>query len=205
MSNQRDDTRRDEVLFAFHRECERPSADEIIRWTTRYPEFAEDIREHAAILLDWDAMNAHEALEPSEELLARGRSRALNAVHNAQTSAAGQGEGSAAASFDALLAARGTTVPALARHIEIERSVLADLVTGRVRPPIGGRLQAALADGLQATIAMVQEAVTYACAHPRLGQAKASKAPAIVTRSYEETIRGAGMTPERQAYWLDED
>ena len=37
------------VLFAFHRKCERPTALQMIAWTERYPQFADDIREHAAV------------------------------------------------------------------------------------------------------------------------------------------------------------
>lgn len=43
---------RDEVLFAFHIAYEKPSAQNIIDWCTNYPQFAEDIRSHAAVA--WD-------------------------------------------------------------------------------------------------------------------------------------------------------
>lgn len=199
------EARRDEVLFAFHQQCERPTAEQIIRWTTRYPEFADDIREHAAIRMEWNAMDDQEALEPSEALMARGRSRALNAVHNAQEAAKTESEVSDETSFEALLAARGANVPQLARDIDIERSVLADVVTGRVCPPLGNRLLQTLSVALHTTISKVNAAVDYACAHPRLGHAKASHAPSVAARSYEETIRASAMSPERKAYWLVED
>ena len=67
----------DEVLFAFHQACANPSADEIISWTSRYPQFAEDIRAHAAILKDWAARRSLPADEPDELMLTRARSRAL--------------------------------------------------------------------------------------------------------------------------------
>ena len=35
---------KDEVLFAFHEACEQPSAEDIIAWTRRYPQYADDIR-----------------------------------------------------------------------------------------------------------------------------------------------------------------
>ena len=65
----------DEVLFAFHRACANPSADEIIAWTSRYPQFADDIRAHAAILKDWAARGNLPADEPHELMLTRARSR----------------------------------------------------------------------------------------------------------------------------------
>lgn len=205
MSVQNKEARRDEVLFAFHQQCERPTAEQITRWTNRYPEFAEDIREHAAIRMEWNAMDDREALEPSEALMARGRSRALNAVHNAQEAAKTESEVSDETSFEALLAARGANVPQLARDIDIERSVLADVVTGRVCPPLGNRLLQALSVALHTTISKVNAAVDHACAHPRLGHAKASHAPSVAARSYEETIQASAMSSERKAYWLVED
>ena len=59
----------DEVLFAFHQACEHPTAEQIIAWTGRYPEFAEDIRAHAAILKDWAARRSLPAAEPDETML----------------------------------------------------------------------------------------------------------------------------------------
>ena len=35
---------RDEVLLAFQEACKRPTTEQILDWTSRYPEFAEDIR-----------------------------------------------------------------------------------------------------------------------------------------------------------------
>src|SRR4051794_9861937 len=49
---------RDAVLFAFHEACPRPTAEQIIDWTSRYPHFAEDIRDHAAVARDWVARAA---------------------------------------------------------------------------------------------------------------------------------------------------
>lgn len=49
------DTRRDEILFAFHDACEHPTAEQIMEWTSRYPEFAGDIIAHAEHQLSWKA------------------------------------------------------------------------------------------------------------------------------------------------------
>jgi hypothetical protein len=46
---------RDDALWAFHLACERPTAEQITDWTRRYPQFAEDIRAHAAVARDWAA------------------------------------------------------------------------------------------------------------------------------------------------------
>ena len=44
---------RDEVLFAFHQTCDNPTADKSTEWTRRYPQFADDIRAHAAMRAEW--------------------------------------------------------------------------------------------------------------------------------------------------------
>jgi hypothetical protein len=73
---------RDEVLFAFHQECMRPTSEQIADWARRYPQFAEDIRAHAAVAWDWAEEDAPEVGELDESLVARGYSRALNATRN---------------------------------------------------------------------------------------------------------------------------
>jgi hypothetical protein len=80
--NNHTDTR-NEVLFAFQQACEHPTADQIIEWTRRYPQFADDIRAHAAIARDWAARNGEPVAEPDESMLACGYSRVLNALYNA--------------------------------------------------------------------------------------------------------------------------
>ena len=193
---------RDEVLFEFHRQCIRPTAEQIVEWTERYPQFADDIREHAAARLDWAAWDELPALEPDEDLIARGRSRALNALHDAR--AAQQAAASEAASFQELMQARGTTVAALARDLDIERGVIADLTGGRMLPPLGARFADALAKALDASTAAIGAALTRACQTPRLGLAKATGQPRIVQRPYADIIRSSGMSPDRKSYWLDE-
>jgi hypothetical protein len=193
---------RDEVLFEFHRQCLRPTAEQIVEWTERYPQFADDIREHAAARLDWAARDELPTPEADEDLLARGRSRALNALHDART--ARQAARNEAASFQELMQARGTNVAGLARELDIERAVIADLTGGRMLPPLGSRFADALANALDASTAIIQEALARACQTPRLGLAKATGQPRVVQRPYADIIRSSGMTPERKSYWLDE-
>lgn len=194
---------RDEVLFEFHRQCIRPTAEQIVEWTERYPQYADDIREHAAARLDWAAWDELPAVEPDGDLLARGRSRALNALHNARAGQeAALGE---AVSFQQLMQARGTTVAELARELGIERAIIADMAGGRMLPPLGARFANALARALNASVAAIDTALAQACRAPRLGLAKAKGQPKIVQRPYADIVRSSGMTPDRKSYWLDED
>ncbi len=78
---------RDKVLFAFHRECERPTALQIIEWAERYPQFADDIRAHAAVRLDRVSGQDEMDMELDQTMLTRGRSRALNAIYHARQEA----------------------------------------------------------------------------------------------------------------------
>jgi transcriptional regulator with XRE-family HTH domain len=196
---------RDEVLFAFHRECERPTALQIIEWTERYPQFADDIRAHAAVRLDRAPGHDETDLEPDQTMLARGRSRALNAVYHARQEAdAGQAAASPV-TWQQMLGAKGFTVPQLARHINIDRMVLAELAAGRMRPPIGIRLVDALTDALDVSPSSLDTAVAQLVAAPRLGHAKADRAPTIYTRSYEEIIRASNMSDQLKWHWLGED
>ncbi len=205
MTDQLNAAQRDEVLFAFHRECPRPTADDILQWTKRHPELADEIIEHAALRLDWAAMEGEPDEAVDEVLLTRGHSRALNALYNAQRAAEAKGVEGESATFDALMASAGKSVPLLSRELNIGRDALSDLVAGRMQKPIGQRLVAAVMGAVHASEAAFQNAVDHALANQRLGMAKADRQPTVVARPYEEIIRRSSMSDERKAYWLEED
>jgi hypothetical protein len=190
------------VLFAFHRECERPNARQIREWTERYPTFADDIRAHAAVSLDTAPAQMDAGMEPDATMLAQGRSRALNALHNARREAE---KSASQMTWQQMLAARNTSVPQLARDIDIDREVLAELSAGRMRAPIGYRLTAALTSNLKVSSEWLGHAVSQLVASPRMSHAKADQAPVVHTRSYEEIILGSAMSDDRKRYWLGEN
>lgn len=195
---------RDEVLFAFHRECTRPTVDEIIDWTTRYPEFADEIRAHAAIMRDWAADVRSEAVEVDDLMLNRARSRALNAIYHAQVAEGAEHSSGEDVTFDQLLSAASLGTAQLSRSLDIGRGVLSDLFRGRMRPPIGGRLVSALVVKLAASEGQIERALSHALSNPTFGHANASRQPRVVQRSYEEIIRTSNMSSERKSYWLAE-
>src|ERR1700687_4262560 len=205
MTNRSQTPSRDDVLFAFHDACPRPTVEQIIDWTSRYPQFADDIRAHAAVARDWAAREGLPAEEPSETMLARAYSRALNAIYkaDAETKPADTG---ATQSFQDIIAARGTSVAALTHEVGgtvgIGRGVLADLVNGAMCGPIGQRFRDALCRALAITRERFYAALELALAAPRVGHARADAAPTVNARSYEEVIRSSGMTPEQIRYWL---
>lgn len=205
MTDQTKATRRDEVLFAFHRECATPTLNQIINWTQRYPEFADDIRAHAGIMRDWAADEEAEEEVVDELMMNRARSRALNAIYNAQAAEQAKTQAAPETTFDQLLSSAGLDTRQLGRAIDVGRDVLSDLFRGRMSPPIGPRLIKALLEQLKATRAQFDHALAYAQSHPSIGHAKASQQPTIIQCSYEESIRRSSMSPERKSFWLEED
>lgn len=195
---------RDEVLLAFQEACPRPTARDLIDWTRRYPQFAEDIRAHAAVARDWDARRDLPVEEPDETLLARAYSRALNVLYQAEATRVDNGD-----CFQDMLASRNMDVPALAREIgrdvRISRSVLADLVGGRMRAPVGRRFLDAVCRVLRITCERFYAALDLALAAPRVGLARSDAAPTANARSYEDAVRASDMSDSEIRYWLDED
>jgi hypothetical protein len=195
-------TDRDEVLYSFHLSCPEPSAADIIEWADRYPEYADDIRAHAAVALDWAAHPEVEVTVDAADL-ARAHSRALNIIYGRAGTSPVAGE--QAHGFFVLMDKAGTKISRIASEIDIARAVLADLFNGWILPPVGGRLSRALMERFGLDQAAFDREVTFALANPRMGEAKAQGAPQIVQRSYKDSVQSSGMTPERIRYWLEED
>ena len=195
---------RDEVLFAFHQECNRPTAEQIIAWTSRYPQFAEDIRAHAAVAWDWAAREGLEVEKLDESLSERGYSQALNIIFNAKNSAASAASAAPCQTFQEMLNGAGKDVPQLARELDIGRSVLADLFNGWMLAPVRKRLIDAILFSLAITRDAFDFALQCALQNPRLGHAKADKTPTVRPRHCDEIIRDSNMSLERKRYWLEE-
>jgi hypothetical protein len=194
---------RDSVLFAFHQECERPTAEQIIAWTKRFPEFADDIRAHAAVAWDWAMRDGLPAEQLDRSLAAKGYSKALNLIFDEEHSV--QNITTACQSFQEMLAAAGKNVPDVARELKIARSVVADLVNGWMVEPIPKRLSNALLSSLRTTPEVFHSAIHLAQESPLVGHAKADRAPTVTPRSGEQIIRDSDMSQERKNYWLGED
>lgn len=196
---------RDEVLFAFHQTCDNPTADQVNEWTRRYPQFADDIREHAAVRALWASNSGEPDAEPDESMLARGRSQALNLLYNARQES-GAARNVSEKTWPEAVSAAGFDIPRLARCINIDRMVLAELNAGRMQLPLGRRLADALTDVLGMSAAWLERAVSGLLVGPRrLGHAKADEQPTINTRSYSEIIRASPMSDDDKRYWLGED
>jgi hypothetical protein len=208
MTNDINSSDRDEVLSAFQDACAEPTAEDIISWTTRFPQFADDIRDHAAITLDWAAQD-----DVEERPLQQGRvndaySQALAGLRagDATISATATND---QASFQELMAARGKTAATMEAEvggsIGIGRSIIAALINGAMAPPIGTRFKRAVMQTLSINVAMFDQALNIALAKPRMGLAKSSGPPKINKRSYEDIVKTSGMGSDQIKHWLSED
>lgn len=198
--NQRE---RDEVLIAFHEECDIPTRADVERWALAHPGFAQDIREHAAVRLAMLADAVEQPIGLDDNMIARGRSRvqaamfAVEAGDRAVDVAATSGP-----TLGAMLKSAGISQPELARRLPIERVVVADLFAGRMgelRP----RFSIAISRELGVSVAEFNVAHAHAARAPALGgRAKSVGQPVANQRSFEEIIRSSGMSEEDIAYWL---
>lgn len=196
---------RDEVLFAFHQAFDKPTAQEIATWASKFPQFAEDIRAHAAIAWDWVARKDQVPEELDEGLAARCYSQVLNLMYDAAQASEHEEVSVASHSFQQILESAGKDVPQLARELNVGRSVLADLFNGWMSAPVSKRLVDALTSSLAITREAFSSALQHALRQPYLGHAKADEAPTVTARSCEEIIRDSNMSSERKAYWVGED
>lgn len=195
------DKERDRVLMAFHNECQKPTVEQLLTWIERFPEYADDIRAHAAVARDWVAGVEGTDEEVSQSALDTAYSNALNAIYSARKKEA---QANAAVSFDDIAAARNIDVVDMADEMDIARGVLADLFDGAMLRPARKRLKDAVCGMLKITGAMFDGAHDLALNNPRFGHAKATGAPVMRARPCDEIIRDSPMTPERIRYWLEE-
>lgn len=201
-TNRKIDAPLDEVLYAFDQACPRPSAADIIEWCGRYPEFADDIREFAAVSRDISARDGDAEEVADISLLNRAFSQVLNLIYEAEHAPASTEQ---AESFQQLMQNTQTDVPSLAREMNIERSVLADLVGGRICPPVGRRFGATLTRLLSVAQDRVDAAIEIALRGGGAVHAKSKCAPTSQARPYADVIRSSSMSEDRKRYWLDED
>jgi hypothetical protein len=200
MTTQSRDQERDTVLYAFHEALSRPTAADIIEWTGRYPDFAEDIRAHAAIAREWHDREQEAFAEASESLIATAYSRALDLMFKARNA-----NSDAQRTFQEVIAARGMNVAQVARAIGIDRGIIADLVSGRMSGPIRTIFVHAVTSALAISHDIFDVLHRRALGHPTMGLAKATHAPSVVVRPYDDIIRTCDeLTPEDKKKWLEE-
>jgi hypothetical protein len=193
---------RDRVLVAFHSECEEPTVEQILEWVERYPEYADDIRAHAAVARDLAAGGEGTDEEVSSSALNTAYSDALNAIYSAQKK---EEPLEAAMSFHDIAAARAVDVIEMAQDMEIPRGMLADLFDGAMLRPIRKGLINGVCRILVITDDAFNAALDVSLANPRFGHAKSTGAPVLQRRTCDEIIRKSRMSPERRRELLEGD
>ena len=179
------------VAMAFTTACPAPTDAQISEWAARHPEHAEEIRDLARIMREDPEQDAPEDDAEADAMVARvvgaGMSR-LDALRRP--------------TLPDLVAQGGTSVPKVAAAIGIDRGVLADIIAGRLQPPIGPRLVAALASALGTAGRTVREAVSASFDAPLAGHASSAAPSAQQGRTYAQSIAASAMPEDRKAYWL---
>lgn len=212
MTNRSQHLNRDQVLLAFQDAFKKPTAENIIEWVERYPEYAEDIRDHATIAHEIAALaTEHSENEVDDRTLNISFSHALNGLYAGDQETKFTERVRNAASFQELLSALEKTIATLVTEISntvgvgIAKSVIADLINGAMKPPIGRRLKDAMMRVLLIDSASFDQKTQYALNHPRIGMAKSSVTPQLKKRSYAEIIKASSMDEAQKQYWLGED
>lgn len=201
MENNRQE--RDEVLIAFHEECDIPTRADVERWVQAHPGFAQDIREHAAVRLAMVADLVEQPAQLDDNMVARGRSRVQAAMF--ATDRVVEATAAPGPALNAMLKSAGLSQPELARRLPIKRVVVADLFAGRMRD-LRPRFSTAISRELGVSLAEFNVAYAQAARIPALGgRAKSVGQPVANQRTFEEIMRSSGMSEEEIAYWLADD
>jgi hypothetical protein len=97
------------------------------------------------------------------------------------------------------------TVPQVARAIGIDRGIIADLFSGRMSGPIRNVFVDAAIGVLTMSHDTFARLHQHALNNPTLGYAKATHAPSVVVRPYDDIIRTCDdLTEEEKKKWLEE-
>jgi hypothetical protein len=194
----------EDVLFAFRAQNERPSREAVEHWTARYPQFATEIREAAAL---WAESNVQETVyRPSREdesLVAEARSRALNALHR---SSATQPPARVPRNLGEAVRQAGTTVAEISRQISLPTSVVSKVIRSKI-------MGATIPDTFTRMVArLLGREVDWVrgCYPPGIAAAYGSNGATGITAStsveltFQEAVTEAfGMSDEQRRFWLD--
>jgi hypothetical protein len=156
----------------------------------------------AAIAWDLDARKNLPQEAPDELMLSRAQSRMLNALHNAAEAARHTETPEATKTFDQMMQARGTDIPAIARLLKVPRIVIGTVFRGGIVGAVSRRFRDALSSLFGEPGEAIDAAVDDARMHPCLGLAKANGTPTGAPLSFDALVRSSGMSPEEIEYWL---
>ena len=204
-------TDRDEVLFAFHQAYATDRQRKISSsGCVAIRNSPDDIRAHAAVAWDW-ATQAQEAEQPLDETMsARAYSQALNIIYSSEPASAPNESLHTNRTFQQMQAAdrkRDICTRTGNRCRPVGASWSISRPTAGCLPPIRGRACCCACASVLApprpknSILHLDSALQA----PRLGHAKSSQTPSVVSRPCDDIIRESSMSDDRKSYWLGED
>ncbi len=194
-----DKAEREAVLEAFASSNPRPTAKAIIEHCRDFPHLAEEIRELATVLLQSEMLQARHGVATDEEHEADERD--FSAVSRAMGDPFGDSV-AAIEDFRDLIAGSGKTAEQVFADARFTGNAARDLANGLVLAPYPATLVSRFARSLDLAEGHVLAALSAGCDAPRLGMAKASKAPRPVQRSFAEAVAGSDMDAELRSFWL---
>lgn len=173
----------DEVIFKFHQAVDVVTPQILKEWTSRYPQYAKEIRSHAVEIADM-------------ELLASIRPK--DAVKAAETPKP---------SLRAVAQSAGMSLRDFADSINVPRSIVSDINAGRIETAtIPKRFARIGAEKLGLTAQWMLDIARASSEPPATAAFKARNGPSEGRkRSWQEAIQASEMTDEARAFWLKED
>lgn len=173
----------DEVIFQFHQAVDVVTPKALKEWTSRYPQYANEIRSHAVEIADM-------------ELLASIRPQA-----------AGEAAPSPMPTLRTVAQRAGISLRDLADAMTVPRSIVSDINAGRIEPAsIPRRFARVGAEKLGLAKAWLLDVARASSEPPAAAAFKAKNGPSEGRkRSWQEAIKASEMSDEARTFWLKED
>ncbi len=172
-----------------------PSADEIEVFQREHPDLAEAVMDLAMAMLRASfgagRPEDHIASEADVDLVLA----AMGDPHSEEDSI----------DLLDLITRADTTAAQVAADVGLPVKTMAAIVEGNALPPMPGNMGQTLATRLGVDVAALDAALRVSSMGPRAGLLKATAAPRIRQRSFNEIIADSGMSDDRKAFWLRED
>ena len=184
----------DEVLFAFHRAVHVPRPEDVTRWTKDYPQFADEIRAHAAEIVDMEALADEGADALGTSVTSPSGVRASVPLVGGTT-------------LRDVVRARGWTLAEFADELGISPAIVSDVNSGRIRAEtVGAKFLRRAGELLGQTAAEFAAVVVGPKQIPAAARLK-SRSGRVEGRpmTWAEAVNASDMDDARKAFWLSDE
>jgi hypothetical protein len=204
----------EDVLFSLRQNDERPTPEAVQDWIARFPQFAKEIQEAAAV---WAEMELHAALhQPSaadERLVAEARSAILNALRRSSQQRPGLVDVS---TLTEAVRQRGVSTSDLGRQMALPTPVVSGVIRGRIMgatiPETFTRLLAYalgvepswIKERYSSGVAMAYLAVTDACSPYNAARPVRAAADEVACLTFQQAVmESESMDEAQRSFWLE--